>query len=69
MFSNILLSFRGQCRCAVFHSPFLIRSTTKHERWVQDPNMIFNGLFHLGGPAVLERTNMSQRGLLAETGA
>lgn len=44
MFSNILLSFRGQCRCSVFQSPFMIRSTTKHERWVQDPNMIFNGL-------------------------
>lgn len=69
MFSNTLLSFRAWCRCVVFQSPFMIRSTTKHERWVQDPNMIYNGLFHLGGPSVLERANTSQRGLPAETGA
>lgn len=69
MFLNTLLSFRGWCRCVVFQSPFMIRSTTKHERWVQDPNMIYNGLFHLGGPSVLECANTSQRGLPAETGA
>lgn len=51
-----------QPRCAVRHCSITIRSDTECGRWLQDPNLIRSGLFHLGGLWALERAKDRPRG-------